>query len=287
MAADKGTDLTTYIFGFRNITELDEANRFAQKEHAQHSAPLFWVNEFDDNPDNEFVVDITNLGLAVRPDLFDAHTLHWHGFRNVIPFFDGEPTGSVSVPAGTVFRYVYRPRDPGTYMFHCHVEDVEHVHMGMNGLVFVRPKLNVTNNAKYLYNDVSTEYDREFAFHLSEVWAESHWADAHIQLPEWSDYHVDFALLNGRVYPDTLAPNAPYSAGCGARCAVDEAVHAGGDRRRRRAAADSGIRTSAVPTVVLPRDVQCRRTRCAPLLEPRVQGSGDDDRRHHDAGGRP
>ena len=213
MAVDKGTDLTTYVFGFRNITELDEANRFAQKEHAQHSAPLFWVNEFDDNPDNEFVVDITNLGLAVRPDLFDAHTLHWHGFRNVIPFFDGEPTGSVSVPAGTVFRYVYRPRDPGTYMFHCHVEDVEHVHMGMNGLVFVRPKLNVTNNAKYLYNDVSTEYDREFAFHLSEVWAESHWADAHIQLPEWSDYHVDFALLNGRVYPDTLAPNAPYSDG--------------------------------------------------------------------------
>ncbi len=35
----------------------------------------------------------------------------------------------------------------------------------------------------------------------------SHWADAHIQLPEWSDYRADFSLLNGRVYPDTLAPN--------------------------------------------------------------------------------
>ena len=43
--------------------------------------------------------------------------------------------------------------------------------------------------------------------HLSEVWADSHWADAHIQLPEWSDYRADFSLLNGRVYPDTLAPN--------------------------------------------------------------------------------
>ena len=42
---------------------------------------------------------------------------------------------------------------------------------------------------------------------LSEVWADSHWADAHIQLPEWTDYRADFALLNGRVYPDTLAPN--------------------------------------------------------------------------------
>ena len=28
--------------------------------------------------------------------------------------------------------------------------------------------------------------------------------------PEWSDYQADFALLNGRVYPDTIAPNAPY-----------------------------------------------------------------------------
>ncbi len=93
----------------------------------------------------------------MRPDLFDAHTLHWHGFRNVIPFFDGEPTGSVSVPAGTVFRYVYRPRDPGTYMYHCHVEDVEHVHMGMNGLVFVRPEAERDHRRdKYLYNDTST-----------------------------------------------------------------------------------------------------------------------------------
>lgn len=209
LGAGKGmggaVDLTTYIFGFRNVTELSEANRFAQKEHAQHSAPLFWVDE-----GVEFTVDITNLGLAMRPDLFDAHTLHWHGFRNVIPFFDGEPTGSVSVPAGTVFRYAYRPHDPGTYMFHCHVEDVEHVHMGMNGLVFIRPAFNQTHSGKFLYNHASTQYDREFAMHLSEVWAESHWADAHIQLPEWSDYRADFALLNGRVYPDTLAPNAPH-----------------------------------------------------------------------------
>jgi hypothetical protein len=44
---------------------------------------------------------------------------------------------------------------------------------------------------------------------LSEVWAEAHWADAHIQLPEWSDYRADFSLLNGRVYPDTLLPHSP------------------------------------------------------------------------------
>jgi FtsP/CotA-like multicopper oxidase with cupredoxin domain len=203
---------TTYIFGFRNITGLTPTQKDNQKNKAQHSAPLFWVNQFNPAAPVDFNVQVTNLGLALRPDLFDAHTLHWHGFRNVIPFFDGEPTGSVAVPTGRNFTYVYRPRDPGTYMYHCHVEDVEHVHMGMNGLVFVRPLQdgqNIGGHTKFMYNDGdgSTGFDREFAMHLSEVWAESHWADAHIQLPEWSDYRADFGLLNGRVYPDTIAPN--------------------------------------------------------------------------------
>ncbi len=203
---------TTYIFGFRNLTGLAPELRHNQKNKAQHSAPMFWVKQFDPAAPVDFTVTLTNLGLALRPDLFDAHTVHWHGFRNVIPFYDGEPSGSVSVPSGREFTYVYRPRDPGTYMYHCHVEDVEHVHMGMTGLVFVRPLQDgqdIGGFTKFLYNDGdgSTGFDREFAMFLSEVWAESHWADAHIQLPEWSDYRADFSLLNGRVYPDTIAPN--------------------------------------------------------------------------------
>jgi FtsP/CotA-like multicopper oxidase with cupredoxin domain len=113
-------------------------------------------------------------------------------------------------------------------MYHCHVEDVEHVQMGMTGLVFIRPLQdkygyagaatasrnggNPTGPCQgYMYNDGngSTAFDREFAMFMSEVWAEAHWADAHIQLPEWSDYRADFSLLNGRVYPDTIEPSAP------------------------------------------------------------------------------
>jgi FtsP/CotA-like multicopper oxidase with cupredoxin domain len=207
---------STYIFGFRNVTGLTDTQRANQKNKAQHTAPMFWVDQFNPAAPRDFRMQLTNLGLALRPDLFDAHTIHWHGFRNVIPFFDGEPTGSVAVTTGRIFQYIYRPRDPGTYMFHCHVEDVEHVHMGMTGPVFVRPLQNGTPKTyngktytKFAYNcgDGSTGYDREFAMMLSEVWCDSHWADAHIQLPEWSDYRADFALLNGRVYPDTLAPN--------------------------------------------------------------------------------
>jgi hypothetical protein len=221
LAMDVDPKFSTYIFGFRDVTNLSDAQRLAQKNHAQHSAPLFWVNQFDPAAPKDFRVQLTNLGLALRPDLFDAHTIHWHGFRNVITFFDGEPTGSVAVTAGRIFQYIYRPRDPGTYMFHCHVEDVEHVHMGMTGPVFVRPLQNGNTSfyasGKYAYNDGngSTGYDREFALFCSEVWCDSHWADAHIQLPEWSDYHADFALLNGRVYPDTVAPHAPMALPAG------------------------------------------------------------------------
>ncbi len=210
---------TTYIFGFRNVTGLTADQRQNQRNKAQHNAPFFWLDEF--NGSNEFRMQLTNLGLALRPDLTDAHTIHWHGFRNVIPFFDGEPTGSVSVPVGQLFTYIYRPRDPGTYMYHCHVEDVEHVTMGMTGIVFVRPQQNGTNIGgftKFAYNDGdgSTGYNREYALFLSEIWSEGHWNDAHIQESDWSLFHADFSLLNGRIYPDTLLPNSPVNLGASA-----------------------------------------------------------------------
>jgi FtsP/CotA-like multicopper oxidase with cupredoxin domain len=127
---------------------------------------------------------------------------------------------SLGVPAGRSFTYFYRLREPGTYMYHCHFEDTEHVHMGMTGTVFIRPAQNAGNPGlgipagKYVYNDGvlpgdprSTAYDREFVLLLTEIWAHMHWNGAHIQETDWSDYEPDFFLLNGRTYPNTLAPN--------------------------------------------------------------------------------
>ncbi len=265
---------TTYIFGFRNLTGLTDTQKHAQKNKAQHSAPLFWVPQYDPAHPRDFTVTLTNLGLQLRPDLFDAHTLHWHGFRNVIPFFDGEPTGSISVPAGREFTYVYRPRDPGTYMYHCHVEDVEHVHMGMTGLVFVRPlqdgNTSLYPSGKYLYNDGdgSTGYDREFAMFLSEVWAEAHWADAHIQLPEWSDYRADFSLLNGRVYPGHDRAER-----------LDRPVPPGPRRLGRPGRAGRPPRAE-VPAELLSRHLQRGRPGGPAVREPRLPRGGDD---HHRA----
>jgi len=226
---------TNYMFGFRDVTHyvdsvggLTAAEKVQnQKMKTQHNAPFFWVNQFD--PDNpvDFKLQVTNLGLQIRPDLTDPHTLHWHGFRNVIPFFDGEPTGSVAIPTGGLFTYVYRPRDAGTYMYHCHVEDVEHVHMGMTGIVFVRPLQDGQSFGgftKFAYNDGngSTGYDREFPMFLSEVWLKARWNGAHIQEHLWADFKADFSLLNGRVYPDTLLPNSPIDIAASTKSLVIE-----------------------------------------------------------------
>lgn len=222
---------STYVFGFADATAAGGATRLvntnvrALKNKAQAMAPIMY---FEENV--PAVIRMTNLGLQQRPDLVDSHTIHWHGFRNQIPMFDGEPTSSVAVPVSRVMDYYYLPRQAGTYMYHCHFEDTEHVHMGMTGIVFVLAAQNKTGNGAgapiarsnggaalaplgYAYNDGvalndprSTAYDREFVMFLSEVWNESHWDDAHIQLPDWTDYKPDFYLLNGRSYPDTLAP---------------------------------------------------------------------------------
>jgi FtsP/CotA-like multicopper oxidase with cupredoxin domain len=192
--------LTTYIFGFRDLTGVAQEQLFTQKMKSQLVAPTFWIDEGAD-----FTLKLTNLGLQIRPDLIDAHTLHFHGFRDAIPIFDGEPHSSVGVPISRDLTYFYRPHHPGTYMFHCHFEETEHVHMGMVGVVFVKPALNSADH-KYAYNDVATEYDREFTMCLNEVWSLAHWCDSHVQLPEWSDYNPDFWLLNGRCWPDTIEP---------------------------------------------------------------------------------
>ncbi len=203
--------LTAYMFGFRDVTGLTNDQVFAQKMKCQATAPLFWVDE-----GQEYRLKLTNVGLAMRPDLIDEHTVHWHGFRNAWPIFDGEPHSSVRVPIGRSLTYFYQPFHPGTYMYHCHVEETEHVHMGMTGSVFVRPAQNgnaYTYNGKtyhkFAYNDGdgSTGYDREYVINLTDFWAEAHWADSHVQLPDWTNFNAEIFMMNGRVYPDTLAPN--------------------------------------------------------------------------------
>lgn len=188
----------TYTFGFRNVTGLSDKKVQDQKGKVQLSSPILYAKE-----GGELRITLTNLGFAERPDLTDGHTIHFHGFPNAIPAFDGVPELSIGVPYGRSYTYYYKLHDPGMYMYHCHFEDIEHVSMGMTGTVFIRPAAN----DQWAYNDASTAFNREFALLLGEVWTQERWEAVHIQEHDWSDYDPDYWTLNGRVYPDTLAAN--------------------------------------------------------------------------------
>jgi FtsP/CotA-like multicopper oxidase with cupredoxin domain len=198
-----------YIFGFIPVDANASVSSLIStyKGHAQTSAPHLDFRQNDD-----IKITLTNLGLVQRPDLTDSHTIHWHGFDVPSPLNDGVPEVSVAVPIGKQLTYFYRPHREGTYMYHCHFEDVEHVHMGMQGIVFVRPTQDGSSLGgftKFAYNDTdgSTGYNRHFAILLNEVWAHFHDGDRDIQETIPTDYDPQWFTMNGRCYPQTVLPN--------------------------------------------------------------------------------
>jgi FtsP/CotA-like multicopper oxidase with cupredoxin domain len=198
-----------YIFGFIPVDpNASVASLVASfKGHAQTTAPTL-----DFKQDDDIKITLSNLGLIQRPDLTDSHTLHWHGFDIPSPLYDGVPEVSVAVPIGRQVTYFYRPHREGTYMYHCHFEDVEHVHMGMTGIVFVRPTQDGSSLGgftKFAYNDGdgSTGYHRHFALLLGEVWSVFHDGDRDIQESIPTNYDPQWFTMNGRCYPQTILPN--------------------------------------------------------------------------------
>jgi hypothetical protein len=98
-------------------------------------APLAAFDE-----DDEFFLTLTNVGMIMRPDLFEQHTVHFHGYPNASSFYDGVPDASVAINIGASFTYYYMAPDAGTYFWHCHITPPEHLQMGMVGQLHVRPR---------------------------------------------------------------------------------------------------------------------------------------------------
>jgi hypothetical protein len=109
-------------------------------------APLFAFDE-----DDEFFLTLTNVGMIMRPDLFEQHTVHFHGYPNASSFYDGVPDASVAINIGASFTYYYLAPDAGTYFWHCHITPPEHLQMGMVGQLYVRPRQDRVPSGGSLY----------------------------------------------------------------------------------------------------------------------------------------
>jgi FtsP/CotA-like multicopper oxidase with cupredoxin domain len=109
-------------------------------------APLIAFDE-----DDELFLTLTNVGMIMRPDLFEQHTIHFHGYPNASSFYDGVPDASVAINIGGSFTYYYLAPDAGTYFWHCHITPPEHLQMGMVGQLYVRPRQNRVPATTTLY----------------------------------------------------------------------------------------------------------------------------------------
>jgi FtsP/CotA-like multicopper oxidase with cupredoxin domain len=213
--AAQGSEI--FIFGFHDVTYLyppdgeygtkAEANAAVQGDGliaAETSAPTINVSETQ-----EFYLTLSTVAMPIRPDLFDPHTVHFHGFPNAATIFDGEPMVSLAINQGASVTYYYNLAGrAGTYLYHCHVEATEHIQMGMLGNLFVRAA-NDTGTApdRFVYNHISTQFDVEVPISVASFDPRFHAANQDIQPLPFADMLDTYPLFNGRGYPDTINPN--------------------------------------------------------------------------------
>jgi FtsP/CotA-like multicopper oxidase with cupredoxin domain len=206
-----------YMFGFSDLTGLATNPRDRDNAvdimvegtlAANFPAPPIVLDEGD-----EFYLTLTNVGMMMRPDLFDPHTVHYHGFPQAASIFDGVPDASISITMGASLTYYYKVMDPGTYMYHCHVEATEHMQMGMLGNLYVRPAqdgtsyvYNTKTYTKFAYNDGdgSTGYDLDYPIQIGSFDSAFHDASITVQPLPFALMEDDYPMLNGRGYPDTV-----------------------------------------------------------------------------------
>jgi len=200
-----------FIFGFNDVTGTPEDQVMQQGMlGANWPAPPIAVDEGKD-----FYLSLTNVGMVIRPDLFDPHTVHFHGFPQSSTVFDGLPESGIAINQGSTLTYWYHLVGPGTFMYHCHVEATEHMQMGMLGSLYVHAAQTdggwgTCNNgtqpcAGFVYNDGdgTTGYDVEYGLQLGSFDPDFHDASWNVQPLPFALMWDRYPMINGRGYPDT------------------------------------------------------------------------------------
>jgi FtsP/CotA-like multicopper oxidase with cupredoxin domain len=208
--------------------------------NAQAPAPMMEIDE-----DDEFFLTLSNVGMIMRPDLFEQHTVHFHGYPNASSYFDGVPDVSIAINIAGSMTYYYTAPEAGTYFFHCHITPPEHIQMGMEGNLYVNPRQNkvpggaslyaaaaanecsgndilcanplpkVTTatqppgGARYVFDDGdgSTRYDVAYPMMMMGFDPNFHYASMTFNPTDFSGMKDKYFMLEGRSYPDTVNSN--------------------------------------------------------------------------------
>lgn len=157
-----------------------------KKGAAVYPAPTIEVVEGD-----YAEITLTNLGPSKAGILPVAHTIHFHGL-DTDQKNDGVPHTAAPVLVGQSFTYQFKAKHAGTYFYHCHVDTVEHLQMGMTGTFIVK----ASGGVKQAWTG-GPPYDKEMVFHLNEI--DKSWHDAVEQRKNYDRtvFEPDFWTMNG------------------------------------------------------------------------------------------
>ncbi|MFC5446821.1 stalk domain-containing protein [Paenibacillus aestuarii] len=155
-------------------------------------APTLVVNEGD-----QVEVTLTNIGPQKTGIIRPAHTIHFHGL-DTDQANDGVPHTSGDILVGESFTYRFTATHAGTYFYHCHVDTVEHLQMGMHGAFIVKAK----DGANQAWTG-GPNYDKDYTFVLNEIDPVWHKAVETGAPYDRTEFHPRYWTINGKAYPDT------------------------------------------------------------------------------------
>ncbi len=158
--------------------------------------PVMIVNEGE-----QVTLNITNQSPM-------PHTVHLHGL-DVDQMNDGVPQTSFEIPGmmGTG-SYTFTAPHAGTYVYHCHVETVIHLQMGMYGAIIVKPA-DGSNTAW----TGGPAYDKDYLWLTSEI--DKSWHDNPPLNGAVPEYAPDYFLINGKSNQQLNSADVAISADAG------------------------------------------------------------------------
>ncbi|MCA9947104.1 MAG: multicopper oxidase domain-containing protein [Anaerolineales bacterium] len=170
----------------------------------QHPGPILCVNEGD------------TVTVVLHNDLPVDTSIVFPGQADVLangvpmePQFNGSgelvSMTNVASANGGSMTYEFVAEEPGTYVYQSGTNPGVQTQMGLFGGLVIRPAMG----AEYAYNDADTKFnpDTEYIMMLSEIDPLMHQAIERGETFDMSDYNARYFLINGRTFPDTLAPN--------------------------------------------------------------------------------
>ncbi|MCM3785388.1 multicopper oxidase domain-containing protein [Neobacillus mesonae] len=174
---------SVYVWGYSEKNEPGSA---------RYPAPTLTVNEGD-----QVEVTLTNLGTNQKGIKRVGHTIHFHGL-DTDQANDGVPHTSKDLLVGESFTYKFKATHAGTYFYHCHVDTIEHLQMGMTGAFIVKAK----DGANQAWTG-GPKYDKEYTFVLNEIDPVWHKAVQEGKKYDRTAFKPTYFTMNGKAYPDT------------------------------------------------------------------------------------